>query len=78
MHLRFEALCRCVDIERRIFVNRIRERGKAGNRVEGTVGVHAEVWVRVVEARVEAKWLSKVVLLMRMLDGKHLNCGLIA
>jgi hypothetical protein len=28
-----------------------------------------------VEARIEAKWLSKVVLLMRMLDGKHLKFG---
>ena len=78
MHLRFEPFCRGVDIERRIFVAGVRERGKAGSRVERTVGVHAEIWVGVVEARVKAKWLSKEVLLKRMLDGKHLNCGSIA
>ena len=45
---------------------------------EGAVGVHAEIGVRVVEARVVAKRLSKVALLVRMLDGKHLKYGAIA
>ena len=45
---------------------------------EGAVGVHTEIGVRVVEARVVAKRLSKMVLLVRMLDGKHLNCRAIA
>jgi len=45
---------------------------------EGAEGVHGEIEVRVVEARVVAKRLSKVVLLVRMLDGKHLKCRAIA
>jgi hypothetical protein len=75
MHLRLEAFWRRIDVERWVFVCGVVERAVAGNRIEGTVGVHAEIWIRVVEARVEANWLSKVVLLMRMLDGKHLECG---
>ena len=46
--------------------------------LEGAVGVHAGTGVRVVEARLVAKQLSKVVLLVRMLEGKHLKYGAIA
>jgi hypothetical protein len=51
------------------------QRGEAGSGIEGTVRTHAEVWIAVVVARVEARWLSKVGLQMRMLEGKHLRSG---
>ena len=77
MHLRLEAFWRRIDIERRMVEGGIGQRAKAGNRIEGAVGVHVEIWTRVVEARVEAKWLSKVVVVLQMgmLDGKHLKSG---
>lgn len=75
MHLSLEAVSRRIDIERWISVRGVGERGIVGNRVEGSVGVHDEIWTIIVEARVEANWLSKAMLLMRVLDGKHLKCG---
>ena len=75
MHLGVEVFGRGIDIEGRVFETGVGERG---NGVERSVGVHAEIWARILEGCVEAKWLSKAVVLMRMLEGKHLKRARIA
>jgi hypothetical protein len=75
MHLGWHAFCRRINAEGWMLEGGVGQRREAGSGIEGSVRSHAEVWIGVVVGRVEGRWLSKVRLEMRMLEGKHLRRG---